>query len=63
MRETTFLGIVREYELIYIAKNEHLRNPIRFASHIGDPRPISFAMLGRFLMAYLTEADVNWLLE
>jgi IclR family KDG regulon transcriptional repressor len=59
---TTFLGILRDDELVYIDKKEDVRNPIRFASHIGRRRPPYFGMLGQVLMAYLSESEVDRLL-
>jgi DNA-binding IclR family transcriptional regulator len=60
--KTTFLGILRDDELVYVDKKEDIRNPIRFASHIGRRRPPYFGMLGQVLMAYLSESDVDRLL-
>jgi IclR family transcriptional regulator, KDG regulon repressor len=60
--KTTFLGILRDDELVYIDKKEDIRNPIRFASHIGRRRPPYFGMLGQVLMAYLPESEVDRLL-
>lgn len=60
--KTTFLGILRDDELVYIDKKENVRNPIRFASHIGRRRPPYFGMLGQLLMAYLSESEVDRLL-
>jgi IclR family KDG regulon transcriptional repressor len=61
--KTTFLGILRDDELVYIDKKEDVRNAIRFASHIGRRRPPYFGMLGQVLMAYLSESEVDGLLE
>jgi IclR family KDG regulon transcriptional repressor len=61
--KTTFLGILRDDELVYIDKKEDIRNPIRFASHLGRRRAPYFGMLGQVLMAYLPESEVDRLLE
>jgi IclR family KDG regulon transcriptional repressor len=61
--KTTFLGILRDSELAYIDKKEDIRNPVRFASNIGRRRPPYFGMLGHVLMAYLSESEVDRLLE
>jgi IclR family KDG regulon transcriptional repressor len=60
--KTAFLGILRDDELVYVDKKEDIRNPIRFASHIGRRRPPYFGMLGQVLMAYLSESEVDRLL-
>jgi IclR family KDG regulon transcriptional repressor len=61
--KTIFLGVLRDDELIYIDMKEDLRNPIRFASHIGRRRPPYFGMFGQLLMAYLTESEVDRILK
>jgi DNA-binding IclR family transcriptional regulator len=61
--KTIFIGVLRDDVLIYLDKKEDLRNPIRFASHIGTRRPPYFGMLGQLLMAYLSENEVDRLLE
>jgi DNA-binding IclR family transcriptional regulator len=60
--KTTFLGILRDDELVYIDKKEDVRNPVRFASYIGRRRPPHFGMLGQVLMAYLSKTEVDRLL-
>jgi IclR family transcriptional regulator, KDG regulon repressor len=63
LAKTVFLGVLQGDELVYIDKRDDLRNPIRFASHIGIRRPPYFGMLGQLLMAYLPESEVNRLLK
>jgi IclR family KDG regulon transcriptional repressor len=60
---TVFIAILKDDEIVYIDKKEDLRNPIRFASHIGTRRPPYFGMLGQLLMAYLSESEVDRLLK
>jgi DNA-binding IclR family transcriptional regulator len=61
--KTAFLGIVEADQLVYIDKRDDLRNPIRFASHIGIRRPPYFGMLGQLLMAFLPEREVDRILK
>jgi IclR family KDG regulon transcriptional repressor len=61
--KTTFIGILQDDEIVYIDKKEDLHNPIRFASHIGTRRPPYFGMLGQLLMAYLSESEVDRILQ
>ncbi|MEW6663917.1 MAG: IclR family transcriptional regulator [Thermodesulfobacteriota bacterium] len=61
--KTIFIGILQNDEIVYIDKKEDLRNPIRFASHIGTRRPPYFGMFGQLLMAYLPESEVDRLLR
>ena len=61
--ETVFLAIMQDDELVYIDKRDDLRNPIRFASHIGTRRKPYFGMLGQLLMAFLPESEVDRLLK
>jgi DNA-binding IclR family transcriptional regulator len=63
LAKTTFLGILQDDELVYIDKRDDLRNPIRFASHIGTRRQPYFGMLGQMLMAFLPESEVNRILK
>jgi DNA-binding IclR family transcriptional regulator len=60
---SVFIAILKDDEIVYIDKKEDLRNPIRFASHIGTRRPPYFGMLGQLLMAYLSESEVDRLLK
>jgi DNA-binding IclR family transcriptional regulator len=57
--KTVFLGILDDDELIYIDKKEDPRIPIRFTSQIGTRRPPYVRMLGRILMAFLPDQEVN----
>jgi DNA-binding IclR family transcriptional regulator len=63
LAKTVFLGIMQDEELVYIDKRDDLRNPIRFASHIGTRRQPYFGMLGQLLMAFLPESEVDELLK
>jgi IclR family KDG regulon transcriptional repressor len=61
--KTVFLGIFQEDEVIYIDKRESVLNPIRFASEVGRHRPPYFGMFGQLLMAFLTDEEVDRVLE
>lgn len=62
-RERTVLAAMLEGgELLYIDRRER-KDSVRFASEIGTRRPPHFGMLGKTLMAYLPEAEVDELLE
>jgi IclR family transcriptional regulator, KDG regulon repressor len=61
--KTVFLGSLEADELVYMDKRDDLRNPIRFASHIGIRRTPYFGMLGQLLMAFLPENEVNRILK
>ena len=63
LAKTVFLAIMQDDELVYIDKRDDLRNPIRFASHIGTRRKPYFGMLGQLLMAFLPESEVDRLLK
>lgn len=63
LSKTVFLGILQDNELVYIDKKEDLMNPIRFGSQIGQHRPPYFGMIGQTLMAFLTDSEVNRLLQ
>lgn len=61
--KTLFLGILEQGQLVYIDKREDSRNPITFTSKIGTRRPPHWGMLGPLLMAHLSNAEVESLLE
>ncbi len=61
--KTIFLGIFQEDEVIYIDKRESVLNPIRFASEVGSRRPPYFGMFGQLLMAFLSDEEVDGILE
>ncbi len=63
LAKTTFLAVMEDDELVYIDKRDDIRNPIRFASHIGTRRQPYFGMLGQLLMAYLPEDEVDRILK
>ncbi len=60
--KTVFLGIMQDDEIVYIDKKENPRNPIQFASNVGDRRPPSFGMF-QLLMAFVPEIEVNRILQ
>jgi DNA-binding IclR family transcriptional regulator len=61
--QTVYLGILDHDELLYIDKKEDLGNPIRFTSSIGNRRPPYWGMVGPMLMAYLSDNEVERLLQ
>jgi IclR family transcriptional regulator, KDG regulon repressor len=61
--QTVFLGVLDNDELLYIDKREDKDNVIRFTSKIGTRRPPHWGMCGPLLMAHLSEAEIERLLE
>ncbi len=61
--KTVFLGVLENDELLYVDKREDSRNPISFTSEIGKRRPPYWGMLGPLLMAYLSDSDIDGILE
>jgi IclR family KDG regulon transcriptional repressor len=62
-RERTVLAAMHEGgELLYIDRRER-KDSVRFSSNIGKRRAPHFGMLGKTLMAYLPEEQVDELLE
>lgn len=60
--KTVFLGILQDDEIVYIDKKENPRNPIIFASNVGDRRPPYFGMF-QLLLAFLPRIEVNRILQ
>jgi DNA-binding IclR family transcriptional regulator len=56
------LGILEEGELVYIDRREG-NDPFTFTSEIGKRRPPHFGMLGKTLMAFLSEDEIDDLLK
>ena len=62
VNHTVLMGILEDGELVYIDKREG-NEPIKLTSEIGKRRPPYFGMLGKTLMAYLSEIEVDNLLK
>ena len=62
INHTVLIAILEGGELVYIDKREG-DEPIRLTSEIGKRRPPFFGMLGKTLMAYLPEKEVDELLR
>ena len=61
-RRTVFLGVLLEDKLVYMDKRENT-STLRFSTDVGRQRPPHFGMLGQVLMAFLSESEVDKLLE
>ena len=61
VNHTVLMGILEGDELVYIDKREG-NEPIKLTSEIGKRRPPYFGMLGKTLMAYLSDEEVEDLL-
>ena len=62
INHTVLIAVLEGGELVYIDKREG-DEPIRLTSEIGKRRPPFFGMLGKTLMAYLPEKEVDELLR
>ncbi|MFH1487665.1 MAG: IclR family transcriptional regulator, partial [Pseudomonadota bacterium] len=62
-RESVFLGILQDNQLMYLDKREAPESPILFKSELGARRPPYFGMLGQTLLAYLPEPEVDTILK
>ena len=62
LNHTILMGILDEGELVYIDKREG-KEALKLTSEIGKRRPPYYGMLGKTLMAYLTEEEVDSLLK
>jgi IclR family KDG regulon transcriptional repressor len=62
VNHTVLMGILEDGELVYIDKREG-NEPIKLTSEIGKRRPPYFGMLGKTLMAFLSEKEVDDLLS
>lgn len=62
VNHTVLMGILEEGELVYIDKRE-ADDPIKVSSEIGRRRPPYYGMLGKTLMAYLPEDEIDRLLK
>jgi len=60
---TIFLGVLDNDDLLYIDKREDVDNVITFTSKIGTRRPPYWGMCGPMLMAYLSDSEIERLLE
>lgn len=61
VNHTVLMGILEEGELVYIDKREG-NEPVKLTSEIGKRRPPYFGMLGKTLMAFLSDKEVDDLL-
>ncbi len=59
---TILMGILEDGELVYIDKREG-KEALKLTSEIGKRRPPYYGMLGKTLMAYLPEKEVDELLK
>jgi|GEM_PF-486397 len=58
------LGILEDDEIIYVDRKEDARNPIKFSTtEVGRHRPPHFGMFGLLFMAYLSDEEVERLLN
>lgn len=62
VNHTVLMGILEDGELVYIDKREG-NEPIKLTSEIGKRRPPHFGMLGKTLMAFLPEKEIDVLLS
>jgi DNA-binding IclR family transcriptional regulator len=62
VNHTVLMGILEDGELVYIDKREG-NEPIKLTSEIGKRRPPHFGMVGKTLMSYLSEIEVDNLLK
>jgi DNA-binding IclR family transcriptional regulator len=60
---TVFLGIIDNDELLYIDKIDDPKHPITFTSKIGTRRTPYWGMVGKTIMAYLPDDEVERLLQ
>ena len=61
VNHTVLMGILENDELVYVDKREG-NEPTKLTSEIGKRRPPYFGMLGKTLMAFLPEKEVDDLL-
>lgn len=58
------LGILEDDEIIYVDRKEDTHNPIKFSTtEVGRHRPPHFGMFGLLFMAYLSDEEVERLLN
>jgi DNA-binding IclR family transcriptional regulator len=57
------LAVLDDDDLLYIDKRDAPNHAVRFASTVGTRRPPHFGMLGLVLMAYLSESEVERILQ
>lgn len=62
VNHTILMGILEDGELVYIDKREG-KEAVKLTSEIGKRRPPYYGMLGKTLMAYLPEKEVDKLLK
>jgi len=62
VKHTILMGILEDGELVYIDKREG-KEAVKLTSEVGKRRPPYYGMLGKTLMAYLPENEVDYLLK
>lgn len=62
INHTILMGILEDGELVYIDKREG-KEDLKLTSEIGKRRPPYYGMLGKTLMAYLSENEIDNLLK
>jgi len=62
-KESVFLGILQNNQLMYLDKREAPESRILFKSEIGARRQPYFGMLGQTLLAFLPETEVGAILK
>jgi len=62
-KQTIFLGVLQDDQLMYLDKREGKENPIRFRTEIGTRRQPYFGVLGQVLLSALPEGEVDRILK